>query len=142
MGVEQGGVTLGRRHGSSRRLRPREAGQSTAEFALLIPAIVLVTLLVMQAAVIAAASVRLVGTCRNAARILIVEPSLSEAEIRDRVSAPPSVGFSVRAENEFLGRGSVRCVHTVPTEVALVGRAVPDVLLRERLSFLVEGPLG
>lgn len=68
------------RRGSNRRLvGSDERGQSTVEFALLLPAVAIVLLLVFQAMVLGNQFLLVANAAREAARAAIVDPSGNDA---------------------------------------------------------------
>ena len=105
-----------------------ERGQATVEFALVLPVLVLVALLVVQVALVVRAQLLVHEAAREAARVASVEPEpapaaaaaaavVAEAEVR---IARGAVGDPVRATV------TLRYV----TDVPLVGALSPDVTLR------------
>ena len=113
------------------------AGQSTVEFALLLPLVVLAALVVLQVGLIVRDHVAVVHAAREAARAASVDPdpgraakaarrTLPDAEVT--VSARPEVGEPIAVEVTY------RSV----TDLPLVGALFPDPTLRHRSVMRVE----
>ena len=108
--------------------------------ALLVPAVLLLLLVVLQAALVARDSVHLVRATSAAARAAMVHPSQSTA--RDAL-AEVGAGLDVQGLTLSGGRdpGSLLTVSVVarPTRLPVVGVALSTVRLRESLTVRVEG---
>ena len=115
----------------------RQAGQSTVEFALLLPLVVFAALLVLQVGLIVRDHVAVVHAAREAARAASVDPdpgravkaarrTLPDAEVS--VDARPALGEPIAVEVTY---------HSV-TDLPLVGPLVPDATLRARSVMRVE----
>lgn len=117
-------------------------GQATAEFALLIPLLVLFVLLIVQLVVVGRHRVQLIDQCRSAARILMVQPELPGAEMRSRLGWVDSAPTLAVVAGQPGSVGRVTCIVVDPTDVAMVGPLVPSITLEESMTFLVEGPEG
>ena len=115
----------------------REAGQSTVEFALLLPLIVFAALAVLQVGLIVRDHVAVVHAAREAARAASVDPdpgravkaarrTLPDAEVQ--VGARPDVGEQIAVEVSY------RSV----TDLPLVGALFPDPTLRAESVMRVE----
>jgi hypothetical protein len=120
----------------SARLRG-EAGQSTVEFALLLPLIVFAVLAVLQVGLVVRDRVAVVHAAREAARAASVDPdpsravkaarrTLPDAEVA--VGARPAVGEPISVEVSY------RSV----TDLPLVGALFPDPVMRSRTVMRVE----
>jgi Flp pilus assembly protein TadG len=117
-----------------------DRGQSTVEFALLLPLLVVLFLVVLQAALVARDQVRLTRATSAAARAAMVEPE--EAAARHELAAVAG-GLAVRSVSLSGSRspGSLLTVTVTarPTRVPVVGLAVTRLELSERLVVRVEG---
>ncbi|CAB4532132.1 unannotated protein [freshwater metagenome] len=118
----------------------RERGQSTVELAVIIPVVVLLILLTVQAALVLRDRVLLVHAARAAAREVIVDPQVASATKALQQQGPPISTARVTLTGGTTG-GSLATV-TVrmrPTRVPIVGRVVASTVLQERLVVMIEG---
>jgi len=115
----------------------RERGQSTVEFALVLPLIVFVLLAIVQTAVVARDAVGVVHASREAARVAAVEPDprraveaarrvLEHAEVE--VGPRPGLGEPIAVEVRY----------TALTQLPLVGPLFPDLTMHSRTEMRVE----
>jgi len=119
----------------------RERGQSTVELAVIIPIVVLLILLSVQAALVLRDRVLVVHAARAAARAVIVDPQVTAATAALQLQGPPISTASVTLSGGSSG-GSLATV-TVrmrATRVPIVGRVVASTVLQERLVVMIEGP--
>ena len=128
---------------SSPRRRARgDRGQATVELALLLPFVVLLLLAIVQVGLVAHDQVLLTHATREAARAAAVEADPAAAE---RAAAAGGGLDPGRLHVEVTGRAgegsTVRVVLTYDerTEVAGIGRLVPDLELRADATMRVEG---
>ena len=114
-----------------------EAGQSTVEFALLLPLIVFSVLAVLQVGLVVRDRVAVVHAAREAARAASVDPDPSRAVKAARrtlpgaevtVGARPAVGEPITVEVSY------RSV----TDLPLVGALFPDPVMTSRTVMRVE----
>lgn len=121
---------------------PRDdRAQATAEFALALPLVTLLIMLLVQASAVARDRIAVVNAARDGARTAIVEPT--------RAAVRAAVGRSTSLDPHQLGvelRGGTdpgdvvivvvryRCVTSIP----LIGALVPDIDLTEELTAVVE----
>ena len=118
-----------------------ERGQSTVELAVIIPILVLLILLSVQAALVLRDRVLVVHAARAAARAVIVDPQVTSAVAALELQGPPISTASVTLSGGSSG-GSLATV-TVrmrATRVPIVGRVVASTVLQERLVVMIEGP--
>lgn len=118
----------------------REDGQSTVELALLLPVVALLVATVFQIGLIARDRVIAVHAARAAARSAVVHPDAAGAQS----AADEAVGRAGRFRVEVGGDlhpGGLATVTVTgePTLLPVVGRVLPRVRLRERLTLRVEG---
>ena len=116
-----------------------EVAQATVETALVLPVVVVVALIVVQAGLLARDQVLAVGAARIAARAVTVEPTADAAR-----RALGAAGLADRVAVEVRGATRPGGLATVTVEleaatVPVVGRALAGRRLRERLTVLVEG---
>nr|WP_287376620.1 pilus assembly protein [Candidatus Microthrix sp.] len=115
-------------------------GQSTVELAALLPVLVIVTLLVIQAALLARDRIALTHRCGVAARHAMVRPDAAAVTAAGASAAEGGSGFSA----ELSGSRSVGSLVTVTchqrlvTGLPLVGPMLGDPEVVERLVIRVE----
>ena len=116
-------------------------GQATVELALVLPVVLLLVLLAVQAGLVVRDRVLLVHATRAAARAVVVEPT--EAAARRTLSplGAPAARATVRLSGDRSPGGlTMVALRLRPTALPVVGRVVGGVVLEERLVVLVEGP--
>jgi hypothetical protein len=117
--------------------RGHERGQSTVEFALLLPVVVMAALAVIQIGLVVRDHVAVVHAAREAARAASVDPdpgrarraahrTLTDASVH--VGTRPKVGEPIRVEVRY------RSV----TDLPLVGALMPDPVLSAHAEMRVE----
>jgi Flp pilus assembly protein TadG len=114
-----------------------DAGQTTAELALILPVVLLLVLCLVQAALILRDDLALTSAAREAARAASLDPDPAGAEQAAAAVLPgamvrsgprPAVGELVR----------VRVAYRSPTTLPLVGPLLPDPMLIARAAMRVE----
>ena len=114
-----------------------ERGQTTAELALTFPVVLLLALVLVQAALVLRDDLALTNAAREAARAASVDPDRARAERAAAAVLPgatvssgprPAVGELIR----------VRVSYRSPTTLPLVGPLLPDPLLVARAAMRVE----
>jgi hypothetical protein len=126
---------------ASRRGRPPGslAGQASVETALVLPVLVVVALVVLQAGLLARDQLVTIHVARTAARAAAVGgvPAAVSVVARSGVGSRSSVGVA----GDVRPGGLATVTVTVdPTRVPVVGRGLGGLRLRERLTVLIEGP--
>jgi Flp pilus assembly protein TadG len=118
--------------------RSRESGQATVEVALMIPVVVLLVLLVLQAGMAVRDRLVVLQATRVAARAVIVEPTRAAASAAVTASgAPDRVSVSLSGDLDPGGLATVTA--TMPASaVPLVGRVVAGEQVSERLVVRIE----
>lgn len=149
MRAGRGGVRLALfgRPGASTWDRPnrrRCGGQSTVELAALLPVLVIVSLLVIQAALVARDRIALTHRCRAAARQAMVQPSAAAAAAAGATAAEAGSGFSAdlsgpRSAGSLV---TVTCHQRLVTGLPLVGPMLGDPEATERFVIRVESVGG
>jgi len=120
--------------------RRSEGGQATVELALLLPVLVLLLLLAVQAALLARDRVLAVHAARVAGRAVIVEPTAQAARAALQRQGGRAAVASVDLVGDRRPGEVVTVVVAVPaTRVPIVGRVIGTSRVEERLSVLVEG---
>lgn len=119
----------------------REEGQATVELALLLPVLVLLLLGVVQAGLVVRSAVAVTHSARAAARAAAVDPTVGAA--RDAAlgaTTLPSSAVRVTLSGDRRPGGwlSVEVRYRDPTDVPMIGRLLPPVVLSERLVVRVE----
>lgn len=116
-----------------------ERGQASAEFALVLPLVVVVCLAVVQVAVVARRDVLIAHAAREAARAAAVEPEPEAAIAAARAAAtrsspldPSRITVIVHRLDDMV---EVIVQYDDPTDVAVVGRLVGPVRLQERVTM-------
>ena len=114
-------------------------GQATVETALVLPVVVIMVLVVLQAGLVVRDRVLVVHAARAAARAVVVRPDAGAARAAvDRVE-PGRFTVSVGGDLSAGGLASVT-VRSRATRVPWVGAAVAGIRLEERMVVRVEGP--
>lgn len=120
------------------RRRPEESGQATVEIALMVPIVVLLVLLVLQAGMAVRDRLVVLQATRVAARAVIVEPTPAAAAAAVSASGAPD-RIVVSVSGELAPGGMATVTATMPaTAVPLVGRVVVGDQVAERLVVRVE----
>jgi hypothetical protein len=117
--------------------RPAEAGQATAELALVFPVVLLLALALIQATLVLRDDLVLVDAAREAARAASLDPDPARAA---RAAAAVLPGASVLpgprpAVGELV---TVRVSYRSPTSLPLVGPLLPDPVLVAHATMRVE----
>jgi hypothetical protein len=128
--------TGGRDAGS--RARP-DRGQSTVEFALVLPLLVAFLVLLFQVAVVVRDQILVVHAARDAAREAAVTHDLGRVR---RAATRTLPGASVRVVRRGAPGDTVEVLvsYVAPTDLPLVGALLPDVTLRSDAVMRVERP--
>jgi len=114
-----------------------EAGQSTVEFALLLPLVVFAALAVLQVGLIVRDHVAVVHAAREAARTASVDPDPSRA-VKAARRTLPDAEVSVGDRPEVGEPVAVEVTYRSVTDLPLVGALFPDPTLRARTVMRVE----
>ena len=118
-----------------------QRGQATVEFVLVLPVMIALVLIVVQIGIVTRDRVLLAHTAREAARAAAVDPSPATAS----AAAEAATGLTADRLTVELGTGratgdrlTVRVRYTSPTDVPLIGLALPDVMLETEVTVRVE----
>lgn len=119
---------------------PRDCGQATVEFAVLLPLVVMWMLLLVQVAVYAGDRIDLQGAARDAARAAAVAPP-TEREVRAVNAARSATGVRVNVELRVSGHTVTATVHlrdhaTVP----IVGSLLPELDMAAEATMPLDPP--
>jgi len=117
----------------------RDRGQSTVEFVLTLPLIMLSVLLIAQFLVIVLTQVQVVNAARNAVRAAAVSQSPNDAAV---AAAKTSFGRDIDVNTEVSKKWvTVTTTYELVTDLPMVGRFVPDLTLSSHFSMLLEPPI-
>jgi len=117
--------------------RSTDAGQTTAELAVVFPVVVLLALTLVQAALVLRDDLVLTDAAREAARAASLDPDPARAQ---RAASAVLPGSTVRSDPRP-GVGELVAVHVTyrsATTLPLVGPLLPDPLLEARAVMRVE----
>ncbi len=116
---------------------PRDGGQATVEFALVLPLVVFALLSIIQVGLVVSDHITVVHAAREAARAAAVERDPERAVIAARrvlrdasvsVGARPAVGQAIAVDVQYRSR----------TNLPMVGLLFPDPMLHARAVMRVE----
>ncbi len=114
-----------------------EDGQSTVEFALLLPLVVFAALAVIQVGLVVRDRVAVVHAAREAARAASVDPDPGRA-VRAARRTLPAAEVTVGARPEVGEPISVEVSYRSVTNLPLVGPLFPDPVMTSRVVMRVE----
>lgn len=118
-----------------------ERGQASVELAVILPVVVVLLLVVVQAGVLVRDRLAAVSAARVAARAVIVDPQPAAARAALADAGGRAAQAQVRVSGERRAGGlAVVAVRLEPTRLPIVGRAIGGVTIEEELTVLVEGP--
>jgi Flp pilus assembly protein TadG len=120
-------------------IRRDDRGQSTVEFALALPLLVMMLLIGVQVAVVIRDQVAVITAAREGARAVIVaDGNTSVAD--DAVARSVRLTASRRTVDVVLGDdvATVKVVYRVKTDVPLVGFFFPDITVRGNATMALE----
>jgi hypothetical protein len=117
--------------------RGQEAGQTTAELAVVLPVVLLLALTLIQAALVCRDDLALVDAAREAARAASLDPDPARAERAASAVLPGAVvrPYSRPAAGETI---RVTLAYRSFTTLPLVGPLLPDPLLVAHAAMRVE----
>lgn len=116
-----------------------DAGQSTAELAVALPAVVLLALFVVQVGQVARHQILVVHVAREAARASAVSGGAAHTAATPGVTAGLDADRLRVTVRELDGAVQVHVHYDDPTDVGLVGRLVPDIGLEATAVMRLEG---
>jgi len=114
-----------------------EAGQTTAELALTFPVVLLLALVLVQAALVLRDQLALTNAAREAARAAAVDPDPARAE-RAAATVLPGAKVEVGPRPPVGELVTVRVSYRSATTLPLVGPLLPDPQLLGRAAMRVE----
>lgn len=119
----------------------RQGGQATVELVLVLPVVVLLALLVAQAAVLARDQLLVVHAAREAARAAAVDPDPSAAGAAAAEAGPLDdrrLRTTLRGRHEAGSRVTATVSYRAATTTPLVGRLLGDITLTGSATMRVE----
>lgn len=129
------------REGRGRRQGKREAGQATVELALTLPLVVLFSLMVIQAGLVAKDVLLVHHAAREGARAAAVDPTPGAASAGVTGGARLDQGrlsVSLRGGTSEGDNATVHVSYASPTNVPIVGAFVGDVNITAEVTMRVE----
>ena len=120
---------------------PGDRGQATVELALLLPLVVALLLVLVQAAVVARDHVLVAHAAREAARAAAVDDDRGAARRAAEQAGPLAADrLAVEVSDRGAAGSRVRVVvrYTLPVRLPLLGRALDDVTLSASATMRVE----
>ena len=115
-------------------MTPRDQGQATVEFALVLPLIVMCLLLIPQTLVLVTSNIALHHQVRVTTRAAAISANPTAAGIRTR----PGDLIDVSTTDRLV---TVRIRRPIPVMVPLVARFLPEVVLSSSLTMALEPPV-
>jgi len=116
---------------------PAEAGQATAELALLLPVVVALALGLFQAALVVRDELLVSHVARDAARLVSV--GTDPAEVRERVDRSlPGARVSIERGRDVGDPVAVAISFESRTTLPVIGPLFPDVVLDARVEMRAE----
>jgi Flp pilus assembly protein TadG len=118
-----------------------DEGQAAVELALVLPLVAILLLVPVQVGLIVRDQILVLHAAREAAREAAVDPG---PEVPGRAAAASSTLDASRLTVESSGRGGpgsrvrIHVKYRAPTDVPLVGKAIPDVTLEASATMRVE----
>jgi Flp pilus assembly protein TadG len=122
---------------------PPQRGQTTVEFALLLPLVLLIAFALVEVGLLAADHVRLWHAAREAARVAVVDPEGASAEAAARRNGFESLDMTItpseveRIQGEPL---TVRLRYSHPGWVPVVSYLFDGIVLRAEATMRIEQP--
>lgn len=118
-----------------------QGGQATVELALVLPVVVLLALVVAQAAAIGRDQLLVVHAAREAVRAAAADPDPGAATTAARGAAalePARLSVALAGRGERGSRVTATVTYRAPTQVPIVGALLGDVTVTGRATMRVE----
>ncbi len=118
-----------------------DEGQAAVELALVLPLVAILLLVLVQVGLLVRDQILVIHAAREAAREAAVDAA---ADVPTRAAAASSTLDEARLSVEASGRGGpgsrvrIHVTYRAPTDVPLVGAAIPDVTLEASATMRVE----
>ncbi len=119
------------------KVKSSEAGQSTVEFALIIPVIAIFLMLILQVGVVVKQKILVTNSSREAARILSVENDFGKATMKAKETVNGAEVIISRPANqgEYL---TVTIKDVVKSKMPILGVIFPDISVTSKTTMRVE----
>ena len=119
------------------KVKSSEAGQSTVEFALIIPVIAIFLMLILQVGVVVKQKILVTNSSREAARILSVENDFGKATMKAKETVNGAEVIISRPANqgEYL---TVTIKDVVKSKIPILGVIFPDISVTSKTTMRVE----
>ena len=119
------------------KVKSSEAGQSTVEFALIIPVIAIFLMLILQVGVVVKQKILVTNSSREAARILSVENDFGKATMKAKETVNDAKVIISRPANqgEYL---TVTIKDVVKSKIPILGVIFPDISVTSKTTMRVE----
>jgi Flp pilus assembly protein TadG len=121
----------------------RQHGQTTVEFAAILPLVMLVAFALVEIGLLAADQVRLWHAAREAARVAVVNPDEAQAEAAARRNGFETLDVAITPGAVERRQGdplTVRLAYDRPGEVPIVRYLFSGVTLRAQATMRIEQP--
>jgi Flp pilus assembly protein TadG len=121
----------------------RQHGQTTVEFAAILPLVMLVAVALVEIGLLAADQVRLWHAAREAARVAVVNPDEAQAEAAARRNGFETLDVAITPGAVERRQGdplTVRLAYDRPGEVPIVRYLFSGVTLRAQATMRIEQP--
>ena len=119
------------------KVKSSEAGQSTVEFALIIPVVAIFLMLILQVGLVVRQKILVTNSSREAARILSVENDFGKATMKAKETVNGAEVIISRPANqgEYL---TVTIKDVVKSKIPILGVIFPDISVTSKTTMRVE----
>jgi Flp pilus assembly protein TadG len=119
------------------KVKSSEAGQSTVEFALIIPVVAIFLMLILQVGLVVRQKILVTNSSREAARILSVENDFGKATMKAKETVNDAKVIISRPANqgEYL---TVTIKDVVKSKIPILGVIFPDISVTSKTTMRVE----
>ena len=119
------------------KVKSSEAGQSTVEFALIIPVVAIFLMLILQVGLVVRQKILVTNSSREAARILSVENDFGKATMKAKETVNDAKVIISRPANqgEYL---TVTIKDVVKSKMPILGVIFPDISVTSKTTMRVE----
>ena len=119
------------------KVKSSEAGQSTVEFALIIPVVAIFLMLILQVGLVVRQKILVTNSSREAARILSVENDFGKATMKAKETVNGAEVIISRPANqgEYL---TVTIKDVVKSKMPILGVIFPDISVTSKTTMRVE----
>ena len=120
-----------------------EHGQATVELALCLPILAVLIALLVEAGGLATDHVRLWHAAREAARVAVVEPDVSQARSAAQRAGLDGIEITIEPATDARVRGeplTATVLYRPAGRVPLVGRLLTGIVMRAQATMRIERP--